>query len=215
MRTVILQSVVNLQAMKEHQYGVEWKKRGFVSAYFNTGRKLERLVTMWKNGWALSNDGDTRVDTLVDLMNYSILNLLLHGEKYPQLLDEALGKYELSFDYKQIVTNRHGFQYFCESILSPLLQEYSEQDTTLPERIEKLIVFAQKSVDGWLNRLAEVSEEKASGRVLYDGEFHPQQRIEQLLSLVIYSYFALASHIQEHPDEWETFIERYRIDIIL
>lgn len=215
MFTVIFQSLINLQAMKEHQYGVEWKKRGFVSAYFNTGRKLERLVTMWKNGWKASLDGDTRVDTLVDLMNYSILNLLLHGEKYPQFLDEALGKYELSFDYTQILTNRRGFQYLCESVLLPLLQEYPKQDTSLSQRMEKLIQFAQKSIDGWLDKLAEVSEEKASGRVLYDDEFHPHQRIEQLLSVVIYSYFALVQHIVEHPEEWRTFIERYRIDIIL
>jgi len=205
----IEQAIIQLQAAKEEHYGVEWKKRGFVSSYFNTGRKLERFVTMWRNGWQLSGDQDTRLDTLIDMMNYGILNFLLHGEKFPELLKTILQQHKLSLDTSQLVASRQGFRFFCEEILWEVFRQHPLPYKTWEELIEDLIHQAQESVDAWLDHLALVSEDKAPGTTLYEGRFHPEERMKQLLNLIVLSYFAVVQHSLKYPEEWQRFLNQH------
>jgi len=211
MLSAIEQNIIRLQSAKEDHYGFEWKKRGFVSSYFNTGRKLERLVTMWKNGWLPSGDSDTRLDTLIDLMVYSTLNLLFHGEKYPELLVKLFGPYDLQIDFDKLIATKQGFQYFDEEILWEVFRQYPLHQKTWTELVDELISLAQNSVDGWLDQLALVSEDTASGTTLYEGKFHPEERMKNLLSLIILSYFAVTQHALLYPEEWVRFLKTQEI----
>ena len=61
---------------KDKAYGGSWMKDGAVGAFMNLKRKMDRVVTQFKNGrlFSFSKDstGETSVDTFMDLENYLI-----------------------------------------------------------------------------------------------------------------------------------------------
>lgn len=63
---------------KDRQYGGSWQTDGFLSAYYNLKRKIDRVIQRFTNGnlWDFKSDstGESTVDTFMDLENYSAMN---------------------------------------------------------------------------------------------------------------------------------------------
>lgn len=101
----VLPSVLTLQNQKESQYGSSWKKYQDTSAFFNLARKYDRIENIMKNVMKngldsmFSDDncipGETILDTLVDLGNYSLLWTAYIAERYPDVWNKFLSQNQL------------------------------------------------------------------------------------------------------------------------
>jgi hypothetical protein len=71
-------SKMDLFLEKDRQYGGSWQTDGYLSAYFNLKRKIDRVIQKFKNGtlWVFTSDstGEANIDTFMDLENYSAMN---------------------------------------------------------------------------------------------------------------------------------------------
>lgn len=59
------------------RYGDSVYRHGSLGNYFNIARKYERLRMRFENDKSIVLDGDSLLDTYIDLLNYSIFGILI------------------------------------------------------------------------------------------------------------------------------------------
>ncbi|MCI0597628.1 hypothetical protein L0Y34_00925 [Candidatus Parcubacteria bacterium] len=199
----LITSIVALQAEKEHAYGVDWKRFGLVSSFFNVYRKLIRLRTVFERGWKPTAD-DTRLDTIIDLLNYLILSVLLHAELFPEAFRTVIGTEHAPEDFP---TNRHGFARFATEVLLPSIAKVKPA-----EAIPDIIATGERAIEAWLVAIGQMSEELAGqktvcapGPALMDDA----DRLAAIHSMILLCVAAALAHVKTCPDEWERFVTRY------
>lgn len=193
----LIYAIGDLQQEKEEVYGVDWKRFGLVSVMFNIFRKFIRLRTIWQSGWKMGND-DSRLDTIIDLLNYLLLCVTFHAESFPEIFTQTFpGKSPLQFPAES-----RGFRKFSEEIFLPDLETHHEQ-TTLPVIMPKIIKDGETWVETWLSKVAlAVRGEKI--------EIGPSEAmLRGLYNMATMCAEAALTHIQENPEEWLTFVQKY------
>lgn len=70
----------NLMKEKDRSYGGSWQQDGFLGAFINLKRKIDRLLNHYKSGdifspLSSSSDGEQIIDTFVDMINYAEMNI--------------------------------------------------------------------------------------------------------------------------------------------
>lgn len=66
---------------KDADYGGSWQTDGLPSVHFNFKRKVDRVITQFKNGTMTSGNGENIADTLIDMATYSMMYLFYMYEK--------------------------------------------------------------------------------------------------------------------------------------
>lgn len=183
-------AICTLQEEKERSYGVDWKRFGLVSSFFNVFRKLIRLRTVWNAGWEPTKD-DMRLDTIIDLLNYLILSAVLHAELHPEAFREVH-----SADPVEFPSDERGFKKYVQQFVSTQVAGAE----SLSESVPSILTLGEQTVERWLEALANKEAQPESD---------PVQRLTNLHAMVLLCVEAALSHAKDAPHEWGAFIEHY------
>lgn len=66
-----------IREFSNHRYGDSVYHSGSVGNYYNLKRKIERLRQQFENGKKIFVEGDTLLDTYIDIFNYAIFGILI------------------------------------------------------------------------------------------------------------------------------------------
>lgn len=155
----LIEGICVLQEEKEKVYGVDWKRFGLVSSMFNVFRKFIRLRTMWNRGWKPSED-DTRLDTLIDLMNYVILCFVLHAQLAPGAFRNFLHSKKIYIDPALFSSDERGFKLFCRNVFGEAIDSSDQEILSLYQLVPEIIQIGEKTIEQWLLDLSHIAEKQ-------------------------------------------------------
>jgi hypothetical protein len=221
----LVDALVALQEEKERAYGVDWKRFGLVSSLFNVYRKFIRLRTIWDRGWQPTSD-DTRLDTIVDLLNYLILSVILHAELFPRefdsvilkhsnnLFDPVILKRQNNLAAQAFCADERGFKRFAYDVLGQGNKDYNV--SSLNDSVPSIIRLGESTIEEWLQAVAEIAEELGNGQIMprravRTTVLDARMRLANLVDLIYLCLAAALRHAQDCPEEWERLTKRYAL----
>jgi hypothetical protein len=201
---VLTTAIGALQEEKERAYGIDWKRFGLVSSFFNVFRKFIRLRTLWRNGWAPTSD-ETRLDTIIDLLNYLILSALLHAELVP----ETFSKTHACASPERFPTNEEGFKRYVRTFVAGMVVEGD-----VAPLFDEIIKLGEETVERWLTDVADIAHSLSASTTTSTVEvpryvLSPETRLRNIRTLIELCVGAAICHGKQYPDEWQTFMSRY------
>ncbi len=209
----LVEAICALQAEKEKSYGVDWKRFGLVSSLFNIFRKFIRLRTVWESGWQPTSD-DTRLDTIIDLLNYLTLGAVLHAEMFPETFAATLPKDSL-MKPDDFSADKHGFSHYVRNVLLPASPYRTIEPPALTDTIPQIISLGESTIEMWLFQLAETARVQDGSPAPVHAptkeamKMDPSARLEHIRTMIDLCIAAALRHGQEYPEEWRAFITRY------
>jgi hypothetical protein len=204
--SLLLAAVSALQEEKERAYGVDWKRFGLISSFFNVFRKFIRLRTLWRSGWEPTAD-DTRLDTVVDLLNYLILSALLHAELVP----EAFSKTHAYAPPERFPTNEQGFKHYVQTYVAGMVAEVGD----IAPLVDEILRLGEETIEHWLEDVADVAHalDATAAKSAVEAArsaLSPEARLRNIRMLIELCVGAAIRHGKECPDEWDALVRRHK-----